>query len=110
MDEVESYVKNYNLGFTIPYTEYGESHNYLPDFVVRARPRNGEGSDMLNLLLEVTGEPFKEKNVKVNAARNLWIPAVNGFGAFGKWGFIEVTDLYETKAQVRAAIREAVYA
>ncbi|MGH9351611.1 MAG: BPTD_3080 family restriction endonuclease, partial [Terriglobia bacterium] len=35
MDEVLCYVKNQNLGFTIPYTINGEEHNYVPDFIVR---------------------------------------------------------------------------
>ena len=33
MDEVFAYVKNQNLGFTIPYTLNGEEHNYHPDFI-----------------------------------------------------------------------------
>ena len=35
MPEVFAYVKNQNLGFTIPYTLNGEEHNYYPDFIVR---------------------------------------------------------------------------
>ncbi len=27
------YVKNHNLGFTIPYTINGEEHQYTPDFI-----------------------------------------------------------------------------
>jgi len=30
MDEVICYVKNHNLGFTIPYTLNGEDKNYIP--------------------------------------------------------------------------------
>src|SRR5206468_1650259 len=41
MEEVESYVKNDRLGFTIPYTEQGRSHLYYPDFLVRLR-RDGD--------------------------------------------------------------------
>ena len=33
MDEVIRYVKNHNLGFTIPYTINGEEHQYHPDFI-----------------------------------------------------------------------------
>jgi len=35
MPEVLSYVKNQNLGFTIPYTMDSEEHNYTPDFIVK---------------------------------------------------------------------------
>ena len=37
MDEVVCYVKNHNLGFTIPYTLNGEEHGYIPDFIVRIK-------------------------------------------------------------------------
>ena len=33
MPEVVRYVKNHNLGFTIPYTLNGEEHQYIPDFI-----------------------------------------------------------------------------
>ena len=33
MDEVIRYVKNHNLGFTMPYTMNGEEHQYHPDFI-----------------------------------------------------------------------------
>ena len=68
MDEVVRYVKNQNLGFTIPYTLDGEEHGYLPDFLVRIRdltpptplPPGGRGEfkddDLLNLIVEVSGE------------------------------------------------------
>ncbi len=37
MAEVVRYVKNQNLGFTIPYTLNGEERQYIPDFIVRRR-------------------------------------------------------------------------
>ena len=48
MPEVVRYVKNHNLGFTIPYTLNGEEHQYMPDFIADfiACPRRtgpGEG-------------------------------------------------------------------
>ena len=39
--EVSRYVKNHNLGFTIPYTLNGEEQHYIPDFIVAARRRPG---------------------------------------------------------------------
>ena len=35
MPEVVCYVKNHNLGFTIPYTLNGDERNYIPDFIAR---------------------------------------------------------------------------
>ena len=55
MPEVIRYVKNHNLGFTIPYTLNGEEKNYIPDFI--ACIDDGRGPDgLLNLIVEVTGE------------------------------------------------------
>ncbi len=84
MDEVVSYVKNQGLGFTIPYTIEGEEHEYFPDFLVKLRhPRTG---GELNLVLEVSGERDKEKEAKVATTRDLWVPAVNAHGGFGRFG------------------------
>ena len=98
MEEVVCYVKNQNLGFTVPYAHEGTERAYQPDYIVRIR----HGSlDHLNLILEVTGEKRKEKAAKVDAAKSLWIPAVNNHGAFGQWGFLEITDPWNAKNAVR---------
>jgi type III restriction enzyme len=103
MDEVVCYVKNHNLGFTIPYTLEGEDRNYMPDFIVRVR----DGSeDLLNLIVEVTGEKKKDKAAKVATARTLWIPAVNNHGGFGRWAFLEIADPWDAKNTIRAFVRQ----
>jgi type III restriction enzyme len=76
MDEVEAYVKNQGLGFTIPYTLNGEEKSYIPDYIIRLRDpssRSGQAGneEPLNLILEVTGERKKDKAVKVETARTL---------------------------------------
>ena len=50
MDEVLRYVKNHNLGFTIPYTLNGQEHQYTPDFIavlddLRSRPGESDQPD-----------------------------------------------------------------
>jgi type III restriction enzyme len=104
---VQSYVKNQNLGFNIPYTLSGEEHNYLPDFIVQIRlPSKGEDEgEILNLILEVTGEKKKDKAAKVSTVRNLWVPAVNNDGRFGRWAFIEIGDPWDAKNAIRAFCR-----
>jgi type III restriction enzyme len=64
----------------------------------------GEG-EILNLIVEVSGEPRRDKAAKVATARNLWVPAVNNDGRFGRWAFIEVTDPWDAKNTIRAAMR-----
>jgi type III restriction enzyme len=107
VDEVKRYVKNHNLGFTIPYTINGEEKQYNPDFLACIDDCHGE-EDLLNLIIEVTGEKKKDKAAKVAAARNLWIPAVNNHGAFGRWGFIEIDDPWDAANAIRACISEVV--
>ena len=96
------YVKNQNLGFTIPYTLNGEEHNYVPDFIVKVNDGN---PDPLNLIVEVTGEKKKDKEVKVTTARSFWVPAVNNHGGFGRWEFLEITDPWDAKNRILNAIR-----
>jgi type III restriction enzyme len=104
MDEVVCYVKNHNLGFTIPYTLEGDGRNYVPDFIVRVN--DGHGADnLLNLVLEVSGEPRKDKAAKVSTARNLWIPAINNHGEFGRWAFLEISDPWDAENTIRAFLR-----
>ncbi len=98
MDEVDAYCKNHNVGFTIPYTINGENKNYYPDFIARIR-KNG---NKCNLILEVTGQKDAKKESKVATARNLWIPAVNNQGTFGRWAFVEITDPWNAKTDIAA--------
>ena len=107
-----SYVKNHQLGFYIPYTVAGDEHNYIPDFIAKindsfdvAQDRSGEKQDPLNLIIEVSGERDKEKEAKVTTARNLWVPAINNHGGFGRWGFIEISDPWDAKNTIRAAVK-----
>ena len=120
MPEVFAYVKNQNLGFTIPYTLNGEEHNYYPDFIVRIddgqtsspSPRDkgaGQGrgapDNLLNLVLECTGEKKKDKEAKVATAKTLWIPAVNNHGEFGRWSFHEIRDPWDAQNEVHAFLQ-----
>ena len=91
MREVKAYAKNQNLGFKIPYTFEGRSSNYYPDYLVRIDDGHGD-ADLLNLLLEISGQELKEKEAKVETARKMWVPAVNAEGRFGRWAFIEIDD------------------
>lgn len=102
MEEVKAYVKNQNLGFSIPYTYGGEEHGYNPDFI--ARVVTPEGKE-LNLVVEVTGERRKEKEAKVATARDFWVPAVNGLRTFGVWAFVEVDDPYNAKQIIRSSLK-----
>jgi len=124
MKEVVAYVKNQNLGFEIPYTIDGDERWYRPDFLVRyripsaghsvipnerseSRNLSGADGDILNLIVEVSGEPRRDKAAKVATARNLWVPAVDNDGRFGRWAFVEVTDPWDAKNTIRAAVQSS---
>jgi type III restriction enzyme len=100
MPEVVRYVKNHGLAFTIPYTLAGEEHQYMPDFIACLDDGHGP-DDLLNLIVEVTGEKKKDKAAKVATARTLWMPAVNNHGGFGRWEFIEIVDPWNAEHCIR---------
>ncbi len=103
MDEVVRYVKNQSLGFTIPYSLDGDQHSYIPDFIADIDDGHGD-DDLLHLVIEVTGKKDKAKAAKTTTARELWVPAVNNHGAFGRWAFIEVTDPWDAHAAIRGLL------
>ena len=104
MEELIHYVKNFQLGFTIPYTFNGEEKAYLPDYLIHIDDGHGP-DDYLNLVLEVSGEARKDKAAKVETARNLWIPAINNHGGFGRWAFLEIVDPWDAKNTIRAFLK-----
>lgn len=101
MPEVLSYVKNQNLGFSIPYEHQGITHQYLPDFIAKIELPDKQ---MLNLLIEVTGKKDDKKMLKVKTTRELWVPAINNAEKFGRWEVLEVQDIHETQNLIRAVM------
>jgi type III restriction enzyme len=101
MGEVKSYVKNIaRMDFLIPYTIGGQERSYLPDFIARIDDGRGEG-DLLNLIIEVSGEQRDDKDAKVATVESLWVPAVNNDGRFGRWGFIQIKDPHQVMKEIR---------
>lgn len=109
MPEVVRYAKNERLGFTIPYQYEGQSRRYTPDFIACIDDGHGP-DDLLNLIIEVSGENRADKRAKVDTARNQWLPAVNNHGGFGRWRFIEITDPWQAESMIRSQIQELALA
>lgn len=111
MPEVHSYVKNHGLGFTIPYAIDGDERSYIPDFIVRLDDGTvgaGGQPQMLNMVLEVSGQNLRDKKAKVDTTRDLWIPAVNNHGAFGDWFFLEISNPHDDlEPTIRAKMHSA---
>jgi len=36
----------------------------------------------------------------------LWVPAINNHGGFGRWAFIEITDPWDAKNTIWAMLRD----
>ena len=58
MDEVVCYVKNQNLGYTVPYTLDGQERSYYPDFI--AHVDDGVG--------QIVGAPRGERHLRIARA------------------------------------------
>ncbi|MFQ5629576.1 MAG: restriction endonuclease, partial [bacterium] len=108
LDEVQSFVKNAYLGFTVPYVADGKDKLYYPDFIARCGERNG---NMINLIIEITGMN-KEKSEKKWYVENRWLPAVNSVKekyGYDAWHFIEIAnDIRDIKNQLVDKIRYAL--
>jgi len=75
-------------------------HLYIPDCIVALNDGHGH-ENLLNLILEVTGEKKKDKGAKVSTARTLWVPAINNYGGFGRWAFIEIDDPWDAQNTIK---------
>jgi len=90
-DRVAAYVKNERLDFTIPYVHQGRSHDYVPDFLVRLKTDDAWDVDR-TLIIEVSGSQKSPgpTAAKADTARDQWCAAVNNWGEFGRWGYVEI--------------------
>lgn len=90
-----SYVKNYNLGFEVPYTIAGESKKYLPDFIVliSAEEKGYTKENPLHLVVEIKGFKYIDANIKKEQMETFWIPSVNKLGVYGHWAFIQLDEV-----------------
>ena len=97
--QVIAFAKNEGMGFGIPYFHNGESHDYLPDFLIRLHEEKQH-----YLILETKGyDPLKE--IKKSAAIR-WVNAVNADDAHGQWQYRMVFKVDEIGAAIQSAIAD----
>ena len=112
---VRAYVKNHSLGLEVPYRYGSRTRRYLPDFVVLVDDGRGD-DDLLRLVVEVKGYRGEDAKDKKSTMDTYWVPGVNNLGAYGRWAFAELTDVYAMeedfedalKAQFHALVERAV--
>jgi type III restriction enzyme len=104
--DVAAYVKNDHLGFHIPYLHGGVRHEFVPDFLVRLHPHDGDEL-VRTLIVEVSGSRKDQatREAKAAAARNQWCVAVNNHGGLGRWGFVEITEMTHAPHVLANAIK-----
>lgn len=96
--QVKCYVKNHFLGFAIPYLEGTTEHNYIPDFIAKVKTNQGES---VNLIIEISGfsaDRNANKDIKRYYTNDYWIPAANNLRIYGRWDFVEVSDIDNIRA------------
>ena len=102
---VKAYVKNHNLGLEVPYRRGSETRTYLPDFIVRLDDGRGD-DDLLNLIVEIKGYRGEDAKDKKATMDTYWVPGVNHHGDYGRWAFVEFTDVFEVEAAFERLVEE----
>jgi len=95
--EVVAYVKNDHLGFSIPYEWEGVEHEYIPDYLIRLKKKNGKE---IKIILEVKGFETEKDRQKEVAAKK-WVRAVNHHGEFGRWTYIICKNPQKLKVELQ---------
>ena len=106
---VRAYVKNHGLGFEVPYLAGSEAKRYRPDFIVRVDDGRADGS-LLNLVVEIKGYRGEDAKEKRETMDTKWVPAVNEEQRFGRWAFLELTQVDEIGSDFAARVEKAVNA
>jgi type III restriction enzyme len=100
---VRAYVKNHGLNFEVPYRCGREAKRYLPDFIVLVEDGHGE-DDLLHLVVEIKGYRREDAKDKKRTMDTYWVPGVNHLGTYGRWGFLELTEVYKIDPEFTAKV------
>ncbi len=89
--QVTAYVKNQGLGLEVPYLLGATPRTYIPDFIVLVDD-GPEGP--LQLVVEIKGFRGEDAKAKKNTMETYWVPGVNRLRKYGRWRFLELTDVF----------------
>lgn len=103
--DVEAWVRNHRLGWSIPYIEprTGGYREYIPDFV--ARLKGGK----VHLVIEYKGQDTKDAQIKKHEVENKWMPAVNCSddpACEGRWRYVYLDNEMRIGTDLDDAIRD----
>jgi type III restriction enzyme len=91
--KVVAYTKNHGLGFEVPYRHGSIVRRYRPDFIVLVDDAHGR-EDLLRLVVEIKGYRGEDAKDKKDTMDAYWVPGVNNLGVYGRWGFVELREIY----------------
>ncbi len=103
---VRAYVKNQGLGLDVPYRLGSDARTYIPDFIVRVDDGRGE-EDLLHVIVEIKGYRGEDAKEKKRTMEAYWVPGVNRIEGFGRWTFVELTDVSSMRDDFDMALRAA---
>ena len=98
-----AYVKNQALGFEVPWRDGAIPRRYVPDFIVRIDDGRGL-DDPLHLVVEIKGQKDATTQIKAETMRTQWVPGVNNLKAFGRWAFVEFSDVFAIEEDYKRLI------
>jgi type III restriction enzyme len=78
---------------------------YRPDFIVLVDDGHGP-DDLLHLVIETKGYRREDAKVKKLTMETYWVPGANNLRTFGRWAFVELTDIYEMEADFAAKVAQ----
>ena len=101
--QVLRYTKNHNMGFEVPYRYGSEVRRYVPDFIVVVDDGRGP-DDPLHLVVETKGYRRQDAREKASTMQTYWVPGVNHLQSYGRWAFMEFTDVYQIGDELEAKL------
>ena len=81
----------------------------MPDFIVLVDDGHGD-DDLLRLVVEVKGYRGEDAKDKKKTMDTYWIPGVNNSASYGRWKFVELTDVYQMEDDFKAKLEGEVQA
>ena len=80
---------------------------YLPDFIALVDDGHGD-DDLLHLIVEIKGYRREDAKEKKATMETYWVPGVNNLGQYGRWAFVELTDVYQIQAEFKAKVESGL--
>ena len=99
---IEAWARNFRLDFRIPWLDEGARRYMEPDFVARAKAKDG---GKLHLVIEFKGmkQGEADEETKRRYMEKVWCPAVSGYAEYGEWRGVWIEDVGFAHAQISEA-------